>query len=154
VTVPDRAALNPATGLTLEGWVRPESGTGARLLAGKERGSGLLYALYSRGSLVSPMARLFTTADQSTSGPSQLALTTWSHLAMTWSGSTLRLYVNGSQVATRSTGTTMTATTGPFRIGGTSVATAWFRGLIDEVRYYNRALSAAEIAADMTTPVG
>ena len=28
-----------------------------------------------------------------------------------------------------------------------------FQGTIDEVRIYNRALTAAEVAADMTTPV-
>ena len=30
----------------------------------------------------------------------------------------------------------------------------YFGGLIDEVRVYNRALSAAEIATDRDTPVG
>ena len=29
----------------------------------------------------------------------------------------------------------------------------WFAGLIDELRVYNRALSAAEVTADMTRPV-
>ena len=39
------------------------------------------------------------------------------------------------------------------RIGGNSVQAEWFQGLIDEVRVYNRALTAAEIQADMTKPV-
>ena len=39
------------------------------------------------------------------------------------------------------------------KIGGNAVWNEWFNGLIDEVRLYNRALTAAEIQADMTTPV-
>ncbi len=30
----------------------------------------------------------------------------------------------------------------------------YFQGIIDEVRIYSRALSAAEIETDMTTPIG
>ena len=37
------------------------------------------------------------------------------------------------------------------KIGGNSIWGEWFNGLIDEVRVYNRALSAAEIQTDMTT---
>jgi hypothetical protein len=38
----------------------------------------------------------------------------------------------------------------PLRIGGNASFTGeFFKGLIDEVRVYNRALTAAEITADM-----
>ena len=43
--------------------------------------------------------------------------------------------------------------TAPLRIGGNSIWGEYFSGLIDEVRVYNRALTAAEVQADMTTPV-
>jgi hypothetical protein len=39
----------------------------------------------------------------------------------------------------------------PLRIGGNSVWSEWFSGLIDEVRIYNRALSQGEIQTDMNT---
>ena len=43
---------------------------------------------------------------------------------------------------------------GAIRIGGNASSTGeFFNGLIDEVRVYNRALSAAEIATDMTTAI-
>jgi hypothetical protein len=154
VTIPHAAELNPASALTLSGWVRPLSASGSRLLAAKERGSGFGYALYTRGSLMTPMARIFTSSDQSAIGSSVLPNSAWTHLAMTWAGGTLRLYVNGTQVSSRSVGTTAPGGTGSFRIGGAGVASAFFRGRIDEVRMYDRALSAAEIAADMNAPVG
>ena len=46
------------------------------------------------------------------------------------------------------------ASTGALRIGGNNIwSDEWFAGLIDEVRVYNRALTATEIQADMAKPV-
>ena len=45
------------------------------------------------------------------------------------------------------------ASTGMLRIGGNAVWGEYFKGLIDEVRIYNRALSAGEIQTDMVTPI-
>ena len=43
---------------------------------------------------------------------------------------------------------------GPLQIGGNRVWPEWFQGQIDDVRVYNRALSASELQTDMNTPVG
>ncbi|TMR92174.1 LamG domain-containing protein, partial [Nonomuraea basaltis] len=43
--------------------------------------------------------------------------------------------------------------TSPLRIGGNSGSGEYFSGLIDEVRVYNKALTAAQITTDMNTPV-
>jgi len=70
-------------------------------------------------------------------------------------GSTLRIYVNGALVNTV-TGPTQNILQGnnSLRIGNSNAPVSeGFNGLIDEVRVYNRALSAAEIATDMNTPV-
>jgi concanavalin A-like lectin/glucanase superfamily protein len=80
-------------------------------------------------------------------------LNTWSHLAMTYNGSSMRLYVNGALVATRAQTGNATVSTGVLRIGGNGVWGEYFTGAIDEVRIYNRALSAAEIQADMNTRI-
>ena len=48
----------------------------------------------------------------------------------------------------------MPASTGPLRIGGNAIWDEFFSGLLDDVRLYNRALSATEVQADMATPVG
>ena len=57
---------------------------------------------------------------------------------------TKRLYVNGTQVAT--TGDTGTVSIGTVKIG-TFTSGFYVNGLIDDVRLYNRALSAAEVLA-------
>jgi hypothetical protein len=83
-----------------------------------------------------------------------LPLGTWSHVAVTYDGANQRLYVNGVQVASRAQTGSMALGNGPLRIGGNgSWATEFFQGLIDDVRVYNRALTATEIATDMSTPV-
>ena len=63
-----------------------------------------------------------------------------------------------ARLAARTAGTTtatgaMPASTGPFRIGGNAVWDEFYAGLIDDLRLYNRALTATEIQADMATPV-
>jgi hypothetical protein len=64
------------------------------------------------------------------------------------------LYVNGTQVASRSVSGAIRTSSRALRIGGNTVWGEYFAGRIDEVRIYNRALSASQIQADMTTPVG
>ena len=59
----------------------------------------------------------------------------------------MRLYVNGTQVASRAQTGTIQTTTNPLWIGGNSPYGEYFKGLIDEVRVYNRALTQAEIQA-------
>ncbi|MGZ5312109.1 MAG: LamG-like jellyroll fold domain-containing protein, partial [Solirubrobacterales bacterium] len=44
-------------------------------------------------------------------------------------------------------------TDNPLWIGGNSPYGEYFQGLIDEVRVYDRALSQADIQADMNAPI-
>ncbi len=85
---------------------------------------------------------------------SLLPLDAWSHVAGTWDGSTLRVYVNGTPVANRAAGGTLDATANPLHIGGNALWGEYLDGVMDEVRIYNRALSQAEIQTDMNTPIG
>ncbi|TDC99450.1 hypothetical protein E1292_31835 [Nonomuraea deserti] len=73
---------------------------------------------------------------------------------MTYDGSVLRLFVNGQQVDERALTGSLYDDGSPLRIGGNEVWSEYFSGLIDEVRVYSRAQSAAEIQADMNTSVG
>jgi chitodextrinase len=84
-------------------------------------------------------------------GTSALTANTWAHLAATYDGATMRLYVNGVQVASRAQTGAIATSTNPLQIGGDSLYGQYFAGRIDEVRIYNRALSAAEIQNDINT---
>jgi len=78
-----------------------------------------------------------------------LPVNTWTHLATTYDGANLRLYVNGTQAATTALTGAKAVSTGPLKIGGNALWSEWFAGLIDDVRIYDRALSATEIQGDM-----
>ncbi len=65
----------------------------------------------------------------------------------------LRFYVNGTQVSQLSVTGAIVTSASPLRIGGNTIWGEWFNGLIDEVRTYNRALSAAEIQGDMVRSI-
>jgi hypothetical protein len=75
------------------------------------------------------------------SGFAPLRRNTWSHLAGTFGGATLRLYVNGTLVASQPAAGPIATSASALRLGGNSVWGEYFQGRIDEVRVYNRALS-------------
>jgi chitodextrinase len=83
-----------------------------------------------------------------------LTTNTWTHLAVTYDGTTLRFYVNGTQVSSQAiTGNILTSNT-PLQIGGDTFFNQYFAGMIDEVRVYNVALTATQIQSDMGTQIG
>jgi hypothetical protein len=47
-------------------------------------------------------------------------------------------------------GAAITTSQSPLKIGGNAVWGEWFKGRIDDVRVYNRALSATALKADMS----
>jgi glucose/arabinose dehydrogenase/PKD repeat protein len=152
VDVPDASSLDLTTGMTLEAWVKPTTNVGWRTVILKERGSDLLYALYSSNGS-KPRVESYTGAENTAAGTTTLPLNAWSHLAATYDGTNLRFYLNGALQTTKATTGAMPNTTNPLRIGGNAVWGEYFSGLIDEVRVYNRALSAAEIGTDMNAAV-
>jgi glucose/arabinose dehydrogenase len=158
VTVPDSNSLDLSTGLTLEAWVNPTALNGGvggwRTMVFKQTSGGMAYAVYANNDGARPAGHVNIGGEKKAIGTAQLPLNTWSHVATTYDGATQKLYVNGTQVASRAQTGAIPASTGPFRIGGNSIWGEWFAGLIDEVRVYNRALTAAEIGTDMTTAIG
>jgi hypothetical protein len=80
--------------------------------------------------------------------------TNWYHVAATYDGSTMKLYVNGNLEASKPFTSSITYDPSiPWTIGSTAApyralgAPRTFNGVIDEVEIFNRALSQAEIQA-------
>ncbi|MFZ0034086.1 MAG: LamG-like jellyroll fold domain-containing protein [Sedimentisphaerales bacterium] len=68
----------------------------------------------------------------------------WYHITCTWDGTTQAVYVNGA--LDKSQGQTYSGGWGTTYIGGVSGTPSYsFNGVIDDVRVYNKALSAEEI---------
>jgi hypothetical protein len=153
VSIPDATTLDLASTLTLEAWVKPTTLTNFRTVLLKEHAGDLAYALYANSNTNRPSAHLFTTTEFDTRGTAALAVNAWSHLATTYDGTTLRIYVNGTQVSTRALTGAVVNSTGALRIGGNNIWPEWYSGVIDEVRVYRRALTATEVAQDSAIPI-
>jgi hypothetical protein len=153
VQVPDSASLDLTTGMTLEAWLRPSAlGTAWRTVLFKTQTGGMVYSLYANQDTTRPIGQVNIAGETNAVGSAALALNAWSHLAATFDGSALRLYVNGSLVSTTVITGSIPTSTGVLRMGGNSIWGEWFAGLIDDVRIYNKALTQAQIQTDMNTP--
>jgi len=75
----------------------------------------------------------------------------WTHVAVTWANGAAVQYINAAQVSTGNVTLRASANATPVTIGCVdSTNTETFVGIIDEVRIYDTALAAAEIAQAMT----
>ena len=158
VTINGSASLGLTTRVTVEAWVYPnnlDSGWWYCVLA-KDHSGGASYYLAASSDRNQPEFGVGTEDwgwYKLYGGPSLLQPNAWVHLAATYDGAIQRLYVNGSEVSNRSQSGRMMVSDGALRIGGSGTWSEFFRGRIDEVRIYNRALSASEIQTDMNTAV-
>lgn len=83
------------------------------------------------------------------------ALNQWTHIAVTYDNGTIKTFANGTLVNTYSgSGTIGDAipAQNDFRIGGRQAISQNFQGRIDEVRVYNRALTATEVSSLVSAP--
>lgn len=152
IAVPSSASLQiTGSALTLTAWVHPTAYSSGKSdivrklehapsIGGYAFGiqpDGLMHfqAVYSSG-----MQGLTASA-----GP--VPLNTWSHVAVTYNGSRVRYYLNGVQVSEIARSGQLVGSSAPLAIGKItpSFPGEFFYGRIDEVRIYNRVLSAAEV---------
>jgi Concanavalin A-like lectin/glucanases superfamily len=139
--------------MTLMAWVDTSALAGSwRAVIFKEGGSGSIdFSLYAAESTNKPVGQVYIGGEQNAVGSTSLTPSAWTHLAVTYDGATLWLYVNGTLAGSKAVSGAITPTTEALPIGGNNIWSEWFQGLIDEVRVYNRALAQAEIQSDMNT---
>jgi uncharacterized repeat protein (TIGR03803 family) len=153
VSVGDHSDLDVRNGVTMMAWVNPRELSGSNTILMKETRNSLAYALSATDSASHGVVNI--SGDQkSVSSLGALAPNTWTHIAVTYSGTNLRFYVNGVEVNKRALSGRIAIGNGELRIGGNSVwDDQFFNGLIDEVRIYGSAISQADIQRDMIMPV-
>ena len=141
VTIPAIALAGGA--ITIECWVKMTSAQDGIVLS--QSSSGTYLRVFAART---PYGQIVTSAGTGTVTGTSLTLGVWYHLAITWAtGDNVRLFVNGSQVAT-SAGTlagTLTQT-GTVEIGS-FYGGIFLNGTVDEAALYNTKLSAARILA-------
>jgi hypothetical protein len=163
--VTDNLSLRLTNNLTIEGWVSPSNLSGSALRTifskfdapvGTTTNSSYYLGVSNSFLLFKASANGRTAITLNTSAPLQLAQ--WSHVAATYDGLALRLYLNGALVAQSNYSGGIFPGTSDVGIGAIPYQQAdsylpWSGGL-DEISLYNRALSDDEILgiynADLT----
>lgn len=154
--VPYNALVNLTTAFTLAGTIRRSGSGPAQIMLGRPR-TGNTTEWWSVGYRNGkPQFILSTNVGQPTTLTANNAVNTnvWQHLAATWDGVTMRLYVDGVQVITAAKGGTLTADTTPISVGAVGTGTtadSYLSGNIEDIRIYNRAMTANEIMTIFTT---
>ncbi|MBI3651458.1 MAG: HYR domain-containing protein [Acidobacteria bacterium] len=145
VSAPNSASLNlTGTAVTIDGWINPNSNATDAVYFGKTSSGANDYLLLYQFSNISAIIKTGTTETILNTGVSP-TVGVWTHIALVYNGTDMRVYVNGVLTggATAKTGN-LAGSNVPFSIGGRSGG-LFFNGLIDEVEVFGRALSAAEI---------
>lgn len=128
----------PDTEITIMGWVKQDTLTNWRRLAGHEWvNDGWLLFSNSSGRLVFGVGQGGSQYNAYKDGA--ISTGVWTFWAGTYDGSTVRVYVDGVEGGTKNLSGATIDNDGVVQIGN------GMDGLIDELRIYNRALSVEEI---------
>ena len=155
VTTTTSDELNPLESLTLECWVylnEVPSGTHTPYLISRFNSYALTIESNER-------AGVYIRTDEGAwffqGGSTTITTNKWYHLAATYDGSDMRIFVNGKQEGTNSVNDTMARTTDNFRIGARNayVTTTNTNGIIDEARIWDITRSQAEIQGSMNRTI-
>ncbi len=142
VRIASSSTLNPASRLTLEAWVKPNTVSPSQTVVRKD-GQYLLRIADGRAFF-----RLWSswsaTAEVATAAVIQPG--TWQHLVGTYDGATMRVYLNGVQVASRARTGSIQGTGNALYLGASTGSYDFFGGTLDEVATYATALSADTVA--------
>jgi hypothetical protein len=129
---------------TLVAWLHPAAVDTTYAILGKRSGTARTWAFYTR-----PTGNLgFTLSgvDDYNSSDGGLLANTWQQATAVVSGTSLALYRDRTNVLTTTMGNSALDDATTMDIGADGVGATLFSGNIDDVRIYNRTLSAQEIA--------
>ncbi|MDD5031576.1 MAG: polysaccharide deacetylase family protein [Patescibacteria group bacterium] len=133
-----------ANEITVSAWINPED-------------ISLIRSIITRGQYIYPFnfqtkngllrAGIRTSATSYLSSNQALVANNWYHVAFTFKNGERKIYVNGQLRATNAISGTMSAANQTTAIGKTFNGADYFKGKIDEVKIFNRALTENEILA-------
>ena len=161
VRAPDDYCLDIQHALTIALWVRPEQLATQDMVkkAVKDSVDGYEITLATESGSPSPHKVFFRLNDATSGDTYRVASTTsyptdgntWIHVAGTYDGTTMRIYYNGVLQGSVAGPPGINTNDEPLRVGQNDGG-RFFKGTMDDVRVYNRALSDEEIAEMAALP--
>jgi hypothetical protein len=150
VKVPADIRLSPPDALSITCWIKSgKTGQGNtwflnRIFAGGTSTGYRMGLLDDKACFAVPV----TEWSHHLTAPDPVLIGEWIHLAGVFDGQIMRLYVNGREAASMARPGPVHANDFPLCLGNFETGhAAFFHGLLDEVKLYNRALPEAEIEA-------
>jgi hypothetical protein len=150
--------LQNTSTLTFEGWILPRATIVNRILtnyagSGAAIGGDIIIDTYDASANNGKALRIYATGPGNVvsvySVPNVLTLHTWNHFAVTFDNGVVKMYVNGIQVGSSTMNfTSIPTASAPFYMGEDRGGTAaeFLNGQLDEVRIWNTARTASELA--------
>lgn len=155
IAIPNKVkAVQPADAITVEAWVFPEDLSGWKLICC--HWGGAVVGSYHLGvEAGTPKFHINTGNGTAFAGDvKQLELNKWQHVAGTYDGKTIRIFVNGKEGGAANHGGKLTSgdPTYDVIIGSKASRELQWRGLLDEVRISSVARDAAELSPNLSGP--
>jgi hypothetical protein len=139
-----------SNGLTIEGWIKPQSVASQEPIVEWGVGTGVQFwiAVAGSGSLYANVADSQGGGHSFYSSGGLVVANQFQHVALTYdkSSGVGKLYLNGAVVATASLGSFTPETSSGCALGA-RVGYVYWAGLLDEISFYNVALTSNQIAA-------
>lgn len=161
IEVPYTESLNPAL-LSISLWINPKESYGDNYMVSLDRWHGFKFQLQSDNFLFMTLKTASATYDKD-SNPGKMEVGKWHHGVVTVGNGAITFYVDGVLAKTESLAGTAAKVTAPINLvigqqlpkdkfnftdssdpnyfGGA----AFFKGSLDDIRYYNKILSADEV---------
>lgn len=157
ITLPTATNGNGQTAISIEMWANLTTtalGASSNLISsGNTVGANVGYILFWNGTTTLQCAIGNGTTHTTVSYPVAPVAGAWWHIVATWDGTTIRIFVNGAQVASGAFSGTISASLGPIIAASTGFS-SFFPGYLDEAAIYNYALSAAQVLNHYKTGKG
>jgi hypothetical protein len=147
VVVPHNAAFNSTNAFTFEAWVSVKDSGSCTTIYGKN------YLTGQWVGVCGTTLRSYLHGSGSLFDGGVVPVSDWTHIAVTFDGTTHRHYIDGEEVASRAEPGDLNNNTSELRIGSDVSWQFSPNGSIDEVRFWNVARTKAEIRSTITRAI-
>ncbi len=150
VTIPNNASLNFTNKLTIMAWAKTHEYKEAKIAQkGDWDGHGIGITKWNGWKGHIRLDSESSVSIESSSG--RPILDKWYHIAITYDGTSLNLYINGQLNNSKSVTGLLKVNSRNAAIGSDNGGQKFFNGLIDDVMFFNAALSQTEIQSIFNT---